>query len=115
MTLDRIEVAIGRVCQEMVSQLSPATRWPERTEQDLYREVVASILGSRVSFEVALAATDALAQEGLLHYFGDEEAYAQQVIGVLSRPLSRPEWPKCRRYTASTLSVFMKLSAWALS
>lgn len=98
MTMDRIEAAIGRVCQEIVSQLSPATEWQERTEQDVYREVVACILGSRVSFEVALAATDALAEDGLLRDFGDEKAYAKRVIGVLSQPLFRPEWPKCRRY-----------------
>jgi len=98
MTLDKIEIAIDRLCQELVTHASVATELNEPEEADLYREVVACILGSRVPFEVSLAATEALAEEGLLRYFGNKEVYARRISEVLARPLHRPEWPRCRRY-----------------
>lgn len=98
MTLTRIETAIRRVCREIFSRASATTEWVERTEKQVYREMVACILGSRVPFETALAATNAIAKEGLLQYCGDEDLYRQQVTDVLRRPMSRPEWSKPRRY-----------------
>ena len=98
MTLDKIEAAVVAVCQEIFSQMSEITEWFERTEKDLYREVVACILGSQVSVEMALAAPDALEADGLLNYSGDREEYEKCVTQVLLQPLIWPEWQRSRRY-----------------
>jgi len=102
MTLDKIESAVSAICNEIHAKMSGGTGWFERTERDLYREVVACILGSQVSFEMALAATDALEAEGLLSYSGDREGYATCVAQVLLQPLCRPEWERNRRYRFPT-------------
>jgi N-glycosylase/DNA lyase len=117
--MDRIEAAVVAVCHEICSQMSEVTDWLERTEREVYREVVASILGSQVSFEMALAATDAIEAEGLLNYTGDRKGYAKRVTQVLCQSLCRPEWERNRRYRfpkargeaiASTAETFYKNS-----
>lgn len=98
MNINRIEAAIVAVCQEIHSQMSGVTNWTERSEAELYREVVACILGSQVSFEMAMAATDALEDDGLLNYSDDREDYKERVTQVLHQHLNRPEWQRSRRY-----------------
>ena len=95
---ERIEIAVNRICGELMSLQSEPCAWNERSEADLFRETVASILGSRVHFEMALAATDALAGEGLLEFCGNEGSYGGRVEAVLSRPLCHPNWSRGRRY-----------------
>ena len=98
MMFSRIEGAISAVCNEIFSSQDSPVDWMERSEEELFREAIACILGSQVSYEMALAATDALEENGLLTYSGDEVSYAKSIAAVLSMPLYRPEWGGARRY-----------------
>jgi N-glycosylase/DNA lyase len=98
MTPERIEVAIDALCQELSVHRTVRPVWQDLSEDRVFREVAASILGSRVSFEMALAATDRLAEEGLLQFRGDQSDYLLRVEEALCQPLSYPAWERCRRY-----------------
>jgi len=98
MTTDRIDIAIDAVCQELAARRTDVSGWEELREDAIFREVAASILGSRVSFEMALAATERLAEVGLLSFPGDEGVYLRRVEDILSKPLSHPDWNRWRRY-----------------
>ena len=98
MTPKRVEGAVNSICSELALSFSHSPNWENRTESELFREMVASILGSRVSFEIALVATDALEKEGLLEHLENESIYLKKLTEVLSRPLFSPEWPRLRRY-----------------
>jgi N-glycosylase/DNA lyase len=58
---------------------------------------------------MALAATSRLARAGLLRFSGDESRYRLRVEEILSKPLSHPDWERCRRYR------FPKTRSWALA
>ena len=98
MTPERVEAAVNSICVELASSFTCSPNWKIRSEAELFRELVASILGSRVSFDIALIATNTLEAEGLLVHSEDEKIYLQRLTEVLSRPLYSPDWPRCRRY-----------------
>lgn len=98
MTFDRIEHTIECICEEISKRTSTTSDWMNRPEADIYREVVAAILGSRVSFEIAVAATEALAERDLLQYSGNCQEYTQRILEVLYTPLVHPDWNRPRRY-----------------
>jgi len=98
MTLERIDAAIDAVCRELVATPHNGDGWRELGEHVIFREIVASILGSRVSFEMALVATRRLAEEGLLERPGAGLLYLRRVEAILSEPMLHPDWNRCRRY-----------------
>jgi N-glycosylase/DNA lyase len=95
---DRLDVAVAAICEDLLARSNREVCWRDLDEEVLFREVVACILGSRVSFEMALAATERLAEEGLLQFCGDNDAYRKRVEDALSRPLFHPAWIRPRRY-----------------
>jgi len=96
--LEALDSAIDGVCQELATKRVECSGWPKLTEHAIFREVAASILGSRVSFEMASAATQRLADEGLLTFRGDDRSYFLRVKETLGQPLSHPRWSRPRRY-----------------
>jgi N-glycosylase/DNA lyase len=98
MMTERLDFAIGAICQEVGAQQAIRRDWKELSEDTLFRELAACILGSRVPYEMALAATNQLAEQGLLRFHDDDGGYLLRVEEALCQPLSNSEWKRCRRY-----------------
>jgi N-glycosylase/DNA lyase len=121
----KLAAVVDTICHELLATSHSSPRWDDLAENSVFREVTAAILGSRVTFEMALAATDRLDQVGLLAFPGDYSAYLASVETALSAPLDHPEWPRHRFYrfpraralaVASAASVFYEsggsIKAW---
>jgi N-glycosylase/DNA lyase len=93
-----VESAVSAVCRDLQMRARVQKAWVELEEANLFREIVACILGSRVSFEMAVSATERLEQMGLLDFSGTVDRYKLSVEGALSKPLSHPRWRRPRRY-----------------
>lgn len=65
-TLPAIENAIREVCYALDERKPQTSSWERMTEDELWRELVACILGSRVRFEVAHSAVERLDKMRLL-------------------------------------------------
>jgi len=69
----------------------PSTKcWQQRDESQLWYELVACLLGSRVSFELAQASARSLYSSGVLdHAFSARvsQSYSDMVFSVLSKPV----------------------------
>lgn len=91
-------VAIEAVYAELTCRPKARVEWRTLSEPAIFREIAASILGGRVPFEMALAATNRLAAQGLLCFSGDEHAYRLRVHRALREPLFHPTWRRPRRY-----------------
>lgn len=92
MRISRINSAVLALSKEIASTQSQG-EWTNLEEQTLLYELFACILGSRVRFEIALAATDRLATNGLLNLSLDglsEENYQAVIENVLNKPLQLP-------------------------
>jgi N-glycosylase/DNA lyase len=86
-SLPAIENAIREVCLALEEKDYRSPSWTMMTEDDLWRELVACILGSRVRFEIAHSAVKRMSREGLLcepRRSSRFEQYEQDVIRVLS-------------------------------
>ena len=57
-SLPAIECAVRDVCVALGETERPMTSWSNQSEDDLWRELVACILGSRVRFEVTYSAVE---------------------------------------------------------
>lgn len=85
--LSAINNAIREVCSVLEEKRHLPNSWPEMTEDGLWRELVACILGSRVRFEVAYSAIERMDKR---HLFSEKrrasrfEQYEEQVTEVLS-------------------------------
>ncbi len=86
-SLPAIENAIREVCYALDEKKPQASSWERMTEDELWRELVACILGSRVRFEVAHSAVERLERMRLLcesrrslHF----DHYEQDVLEALS-------------------------------
>jgi N-glycosylase/DNA lyase len=63
--LPRLEHAIREVCNYLHEKNIRRTRWESLSEYDLWRELVACILGSRVKYEVAYSAIERMDKANL--------------------------------------------------
>ena len=76
-----------------LEKIEPRQTWLERTEGSLWHELVACILGSRVSFEHAQTATKYLSTRGLLdrsRYISCRDEFEFDIAEALSRPICLP-------------------------
>jgi len=108
MMISKIESAIHRICKEIDrSPCHPA--WHSVDEIELLFELIACILGSQVSYEIAQTAAREIRRTGLLelptHRYSFD-AYQDAITDVLRRPLCHPDWaPKSRRYPFANLKA----------
>jgi len=100
-----IETAIRDVCQVLEQQICHAPPWKQRAEEDLWRELVACILGSRVHFNVAHAATRRMEKARLFskqRRSSEYDKYERDVVDALwcdgrdSSATGRYPFPKLR-------------------
>lgn len=94
-----IQLAIDDVYSEISRSISQVFWW-DMSEADLQYELLACILGSRVSHEVASAATNEIRKAGLIERIGEScstEDYEGAVHEILSRPLYSSEWGFARK------------------
>ena len=85
-SLSAIENAIQEVCFALDENDHQLPLWPRMTEDDLWRELVACILGSRVRFEVAHSAVDRIEKRRLLcqeHRSSRFDDYEQDILNAL--------------------------------
>jgi N-glycosylase/DNA lyase len=95
--LPTINNAIREVCFALEEKRHRLPSWASMTEDDLWRELVACILGSRVRFEVAHSAVERMERRGLLcehRRSARFQQYEQDVIGALSEESALGE-PYC--------------------
>lgn len=94
-----IEQAIKDVYDE-IYQNKYTSSWWRLSEADLLFELIACILGSRVSYEVALAAVNEIKKAGLVEHPSQRYClndYENAVFQILSSPLHNSAWPSGRR------------------
>ena len=75
---------------EDVNKRSKTKRWQQRDESQLWYELVACLLGSRVSFELAQASAKSLDSSGVLDrafISRVNHGYSDMVFSVLSKPV----------------------------
>jgi N-glycosylase/DNA lyase len=101
MNTPTIEYAVHRICKE-IYRFNQQSQWFLPSEAELLFELVACILGSQVSYEVALAAAEEIRNVGLLenpvkqYYF---PVYEKAIYDILRQPLHNPGWgPTGKRY-----------------
>jgi N-glycosylase/DNA lyase len=85
--LPRIERAIREVCHAFEQQNSHASRWEDMSDEELWREIAACILGSRVPFQVAYGAVERMDRANLFSQIGlsmDYDKYEQDLFYVLA-------------------------------
>lgn len=83
------ERAVINVAED-VNKRFPTKCWQQREESQLWYELVACLLGSRVFFELAQASARALATSGALDYLsslGAKHDYLNRITSVLSKPV----------------------------
>ena len=86
-SLPAIEGAILDVCVALGETESGSTSWSNQSEDDLWRELVACILGSRVRFETAYSAVERMHDMLLLSSSRRTacfDQYEQDVVAALS-------------------------------
>lgn len=85
--LPRLEQAIREVCRSLEQNNTDRPKWKAMSEDDLWRELVACILGSRVRFDVAYAAMERLGRADLYaaaRRFSRRDQYEHDVLCSLS-------------------------------
>ncbi len=86
--LRTIQHAVIQVCKKISRTHVCSSVWQESREEDLLVELAACILGSRVSYETAVAAVQHLLSVGLLeprHVVNDRSGHEERVIEALSQ------------------------------
>lgn len=86
-SLPAIENAIREVCFALDENAHQSPSWESSTEDDLWRELVACILGSRVRFEVAHSAVERIEKRRLLcqeRRSSQFDHYERDVLDALS-------------------------------
>ncbi len=94
------EATVIRLCKEIAS-IQRRRDWRELKEADLLFELVATILGSQVSYEMAKAAADRLYSDGLLtkKTYKQETKLHELIEKSLRKPIFHSHWgEKGRRY-----------------
>lgn len=85
--LPAIENAIREVCMALEENAYQLPSWTTMSEDNLWRELVACILGSRVRFEVAHSAVEGMERRGLFckaRRSSQFEKYEKDIMVVLS-------------------------------
>jgi len=83
----RIESVVRQVCCALEQREALNSPWTAASEDNLWRELVACVLGSRVRFESAQAAIERMDKANLfseLRRFSGPQQYEQDIINVLS-------------------------------
>jgi N-glycosylase/DNA lyase len=96
----KIEAAIKKLCEE-ISEQDYSLAWHNINEQDLLSELISCILGSRVSYEMAIAAAEKIKEAGLFdmsYYDYPINSYEYIIYNILKGPLHQPGWAKTRFY-----------------
>ena len=101
-SLPAIENAIRDVCSALDESGRQRPSWSSMTEDDLWRELIACILGSRVRFEIAHSAVHRIEKMRLLSQSRRSSGFAQyeqDIIGALSgEPLAQDGVGQQSRY-----------------
>ena len=98
--VDIIDKTIKDICGEIENRLS-LTNWHFMSNEELTFELVLSILGSQVDFEIAHKATQRLKAMNLLHSpikIFSKFKYETVLIEALSQPISCVAWIRPRKY-----------------
>lgn len=100
----KLEQAVLRVYNSLI-QIIDTPNWQDMSEELLWHELVACILGSKVAFEQAQAAADYLNTHGLLDlraFLNKGNDFETQIVKALSNPISchlnRPSFTFRYRY-----------------
>jgi len=86
-SLPKLEYAIREVSRCLEQNNTHRPKWDAMNENDLWRELVACILGSRVRFDVAHAAIERMDKAGLFssaHRFLRSDEYEHDILRVLA-------------------------------
>lgn len=98
--IQKIESAIQEVCRVLEQRNNRTPPWTTMSEDNLWREIVACILGSRVQFEVAHAAVDRMGTANLFsadrRSLGGDE-YEQDIVDALSGTARLPANTRLQR------------------
>src|SRR5437870_3441188 len=100
-SLPRIESAIREVCQTIGRADVRIPMWERMTEDDLWRELVACILGSRTRFEDAYAALERMSDAGLLSRERRSSRYREYERDVMYTLQGHPASPRNFAYHVS--------------
>jgi N-glycosylase/DNA lyase len=118
MNTTAIELAVRRICQEIYPS-SRQSWWVSASDAELLFELVACILGSQVSYEVALAAAEEIRNVGLLENPIKQycfPVYEKTVYDILRQPLHNPGWApagRCYRF-AKIRANHISRTIWAV-
>jgi len=88
-----VEKAVTSVCNYLQNDGLPLKKWRELPEHQLWYELVACILGSRVNYEIAKSSTGRLVQKGLINPY-DLIRDPQKSKKAISLELSKPIFSK---------------------
>lgn len=90
LTLSCIKSAIQEVCRILEQENNQQPLWTSMSEEELWRELVACILGSRVRYDVAYAAVDQMERANLFsaeHRFSERDEFEKDIIRALSETI----------------------------
>lgn len=107
--LPRLEGAIREVCQVLEQEGHSTFLWEGMSEGDLWRELVACILGSRVSFDIARAAVERMDKANLFSEGRRSSGYDKYERDVISALWGTAEPP--RNSSSQSRYPFPKLRA----
>ena len=85
--LSQLKLAIREVCNCLHERSGCRATWENMSEEELWHELIACILGSRVSFEAAHSAMERLEKAGLASrafHIAEYRKYEQDVLCALS-------------------------------
>jgi len=118
MNTPAIESAVHRICKE-IYPFSKQSQLFLPSEAELLFELVACILGSQVSYEVALAAAEEIRNVGLLENPIKQycfPVYEKAIYDILRQPLHNPGWaPTGKRYRFPKIRAnYISRTIWAI-
>ena len=85
--LPKLELAIRQICNSLNDRYGCRAIWENMSEEELWRDLIACILGSRVRFEAAHSAMERLEKAGLVSralHIAEYGEYEQDVLCALS-------------------------------
>jgi len=97
--IEALQNAVIQVCEQLRAASRNITPWWEYKEEDLWSELAACILGSRVQYEIAVEAIRYLRSAGLMEIewaLRDPSRFETELIKVLSRGFfnGRDSWQR---------------------
>jgi N-glycosylase/DNA lyase len=110
--LSKIESAICELCRILEQENKQMPHWTHRSEDDLWRELVACILGSRVRFEVAHEAVDRMHKANLFsaeRRCSEYDEYEQDIFSALSGTTNTQSYPYSKLRASQIRATAQKL------